>query len=66
MEVFSCKTPKADYSELLKQHRNMEITNEEFDEFILLFFRMCAPNTQYLSNVWYNVVKIKEAMIPGR
>jgi len=62
--VISCKEPKAEYSELLEQHRNMKITNEEFDEFVVLFFRMCAPNPQYLSNVWYNVVKIKKAMIP--
>jgi len=65
MEVFSCTNPKAEYAQLLEHHRSMEITNEEFDEFILLFFRMCSPNTQYLSNVWYNVVKIKEAIIPG-
>jgi len=43
----------------------MEITNEEFDEFILLFFRMCSPNAQFLSSVWYNVGKIKKTMIPG-
>ena len=43
----------------------MKITSEEFDEFILLFFRMCSPNAKYLSTVWYNVVKIKKAMIPG-
>jgi len=65
MEVFGCKEPDAKYSEILEKHRKMEITPEEFDEFILLFFRMCAPNTQYLSNVWSNVVKIKQAMIPG-
>jgi len=65
MEVFGCKDPKAKYGELLERHRNMEITNEEFDEFILLFFRMCAPDTKYLSKVWYNVVAIKEAIIPG-
>jgi len=64
MDVFSCKDPKADYFDLLERHRSMEITNEEFDEFILLFFRMCAPHTRYLSDVWDNVVKIKKAMIP--
>jgi len=63
MDVISCEEPNAKYSEILKKHRNMKITNEEFDEFLLLFFRMCAPNSQYLSDVWYNVVKIKEAMI---
>jgi len=65
MDVIESKQPEAKYPELLKKHRNMKITNEEFDEFVLLFFRMCAPNPQYLSDVWYNVVKIKEAMIPG-
>jgi len=65
MDVFGCKDPNEEFAELLEYHRNMEITNEEFDEFILLFFRMCSPNTQYLADVWYNVVKIKEAMIPG-
>jgi len=65
MEVIGCKQPKAKYPELMEKHRDMKITNEEFDEFILLLFRMCAPNPQYLSNVWYNVVKIKKAMIPG-
>jgi len=64
-DVINCKEPKAEYFELLEKHRKMKITNEEFDEFLLLFFRMCAPNAQYLSNVWYNVVKIKKAMIPG-
>jgi len=64
MEVISCKKPEAEYSELLHQHRKMKITSEEFDEFVLLFFKMCAPNPQYLSNVWYDVVKIKKAMIP--
>jgi len=64
MDVISCKEPTQKYSEILEKHRNMKITNEEFDEFLLLFFRMCAPNSQYLSNVWYNVVKIKKAMIP--
>jgi len=62
--VISCTEVEAEYSEVLEQHRNMKISNEEFDEFILLFFRMCAPNPQYLSNVWYNVEKIKKAMIP--
>jgi len=66
MEVISCKEPQAEYADLLKQHRNMKITNEEFDEFLLLFFRMCAPNSQYLSTVWNNVVKIKKAMIPEK
>jgi len=65
MDVIESEQPKENYPELLKKHRKMKITNEEFDEFILLFFRMCAPNPQYLSNVWYNVVKIKKAMIPG-
>jgi len=65
MDVIECKQPKEKYPELLEKHRNMKITNDEFDEFILLFFRMCAPNPQYLSKVWYNVVKIKKAMIPG-
>jgi len=65
IDVIESKHPKAKYSKLLEKHRNMKITNEEFDEFILLFFRMCAPNPQYLSNVWYNVVKIKRAMISG-
>jgi len=64
MDVISCKEPQAEYSEMLEKHRNMKITNEEFDEFLLLFFRMCAPNSQYLSNVWDNIVKIKKAMIP--
>jgi len=64
MEVISCKNSEAEYSELLKQHRKMKITSEEFDEFVLLFFKMCAPNPQYLSNVWYDVVKIKNAIIP--
>jgi len=65
MGVISCKEPKAEYPELMERHRNMKITNEEFDEFLLLFFGMCAPNPQYLSNVWFNVVKIKKAMIPS-
>jgi len=64
MDVISCKEPEAEYSKILEKHRNMKITNEEFDEFLLLFFRMCAPNSQYLSNVWDNIVKIKKAMIP--
>jgi len=62
MEVIGCKEPKADYSDLL-EHRNMKITNEEFDEFLVLFFRMSAPNSQYLSTVWNNVLKIKKEMI---
>merc|ERR1719474_1422319 len=64
MDVINCKEPNAKYSHLLEKHRNMKITNQEFDEFICLFFRMCSPNSQYLSNVWYNVEKIKKAMIP--
>ena len=64
MDVISCKEPNAKYSQLLEKHRNMKITNQEFDEFIRLFFRMCSPNAQFLSNVWYNVEKIKKAMIP--
>jgi len=64
MEVINCETPEPKYSELFEQHRKMKITDEEFDEFILLFFRMCAPTPKYLSKVWYNVVKIKTAMIP--
>jgi len=66
MKVISCKEPEAEYLNLMKQHRKMKITNEEFDEFLLLFFRMCAPNSQYLSTVWNNVVKIKKAMIPEK
>jgi len=64
MEVINCEEPEPKYSELFEQHRKMKITDEEFDEFILLFFRMCAPSPKYLSKVWYNVVKIKTAMIP--
>jgi len=64
MEVISCKEPTEVYSQLMERHRNMKITSQEFDEFILLYFRMCAPNTEYLPDVWYNVVKMKEAMIP--
>jgi len=64
MDVISCKEPNAKYSHLLEKHRSMKITNQEFDEFIRLFFRMCSPNSQFLSNVWYNVEKIKKAMIP--
>jgi len=66
MEVIGCKEPKAEYSDLLEQHHNMKITDEEFDEFLVLFFRMCAPNPQYLSSVWNNVVKIKKEMIPEK
>ena len=67
MEVVSCKEPGSEYFDLLEQHRNMKITNEEFDEFLLLFFRMCAPiNSHYLSDVWDNVLKIKKAMIPDK
>jgi len=64
MEVINCEESEPKYSEIFEQHRNMKITTEEFDEFILLFFRMCAPSPKYLSKVWYNVVKIKKAMIP--
>merc|ERR1719474_374737 len=64
MDVISCQQPNAKYSHLLEKHRSMKITNQEFDEFIRLFFRMCSPNSQFLSNVWYNVEKIKTAMIP--
>jgi len=64
MDVIGCNEPKAKYSNLLEKHRTMKLTNQEFDEFIRLFFRMCAPNSQYLANVRYNVVKIKKAMIP--
>lgn len=42
----------------------MNITSDEFDEFVLLFFGMCAPNKQYLSTVWDDVVKVKKAMLP--
>jgi len=62
MEVIGCMTPEK-YSALFEQHRKMKITDEEFDEFIVLFFRMCSPTPKYLSNVWYNVVKIKKEMI---
>jgi len=66
MEVISCKERNAEYLNLLEQHRNMKITNEEFNEFLLLFFRMFVPNSQYFSNVRYNVAKIKNAMIPEK
>jgi len=64
LEVISCKEPKVEHSNLLEQHRKMQITNQEFDEFLVLFFKMCAPNSQYLSTVWNNVVKIKKEMVP--
>merc|ERR1719204_5423 len=63
-KVISCEDPEAKYPKLLAQHRRMKITDEEFDEFIILFFRMCSPTPKYLSEVWYNVVKIKTAMMP--
>jgi len=62
--VINCEEPEAKYSELFKNHRKLKITDEEFDEFICVFFRMCAPSPEYLSKVWYNVVKIKKAMLP--
>jgi len=63
-EVINCEEPEKKYSKLFKKHRMMMISDEEFDEFICLFFRMCAPSHKYLSKVWYNVVKIKKAMLP--
>jgi len=63
MGIFCCKDPQAKYHEVMKKHRRMKITHKEFDEFIILFFRLCAPDRQFLSNVWDNVLKIKKAMI---
>jgi len=64
MHVIECEKSESKFPDLFAQHREMNITDEEFDEFILLFFRMCAPTPQYLTTVWYNIVKIKKAMIP--
>jgi len=63
-EVIDCEKPEPKFSEIIVKHRKMKITDEEFDEFFLLFFRMCAPDPKYLLKVWYNVVRLKKAMIP--
>jgi len=64
LKVINFEDTEANLAKIFENHRQMKITNEEFDEFICLFFRMCAPSRKYLSKVWYNVVKIKKAMIP--
>jgi len=64
MKVINFEEPVANRAKIFEKHRKMKITDEEFDEFIRLYFRMCAPSRKYLSKVWYNVVKIKKAMIP--
>jgi len=65
MKVINYEKPEAELATIFEKHRRMKITHEEFDEFIRLYFRMCAPSRKYLSKVWYNVVKIKKAMIPN-
>jgi len=64
MKVIDFEEPVANRAKIFEKHRKMKITDEEFDEFIRLYFRMCAPSRKYLSKVWYNIVKIKKAMIP--
>jgi len=63
-KVINSEETEAKVAKVFEKHRQMKITDEEFDEFIRLYFRMCAPSRKYLSKVWYNVVKIKKAMIP--
>jgi len=63
-KVINSEESEAKVAKIFEKHRQMKITDEEFDEFIRLYFRMCAPSRKYLSKVWYNVVKIKKAMIP--
>jgi len=64
-KVINNEDPEDKRAKIFEKHRQMKITDEEFDEFICLYFRMCAPSPKYLSKVWYNVVKIKKAMIPN-
>jgi len=63
MKVINYEESEARLAIIFEKHRRMKITDEEFDEFIRLYFRMCAPTRKYLSTVWYNVLKIKKAMI---
>jgi len=64
MRVINFEEPEAKRAKIFETHRKMKITDEEFDEFIRLYFKMCAPSRKYLSKVWFNIVKIKKAMIP--
>jgi len=44
--------------------RKMEITDLEFDEFSQLYFKICSPDPEHLAEVWANVVKINNIVVP--
>jgi len=62
-KVLSSKKVESEFSKEVEKLRKMEITDVEFDEFTKLYFKMCSPDPKYLSEVWANVVKMKNAIV---
>merc|ERR1719189_1153531 len=55
--------PEREFSIVSEAHKNMNITAQEFDEYIRLFFEMCSPDINYHKAVGPKFEKIREMIV---
>jgi len=57
IKVLVSKEVTTELSEDKEKLKKMIIIDMEFNEFTKLYLKMCSPNSDYLAEVWSNVVK---------
>jgi len=55
-----------EFSVVSEAHKKMNITAQEFDEYIRLFFEMCSPDINYHKAVGPKFEKIREIIVPEK
>jgi len=55
--------PEREFSIVSEAHQKMNITAQEFDEYIRLFFEMCSPDINYHKAVGPKFEKIREIIV---
>jgi len=55
--------PEREFSIVSEAHKKMNITAQEFDEYIRLFFEMCSPDINYHKAVGPKFEKIREMIV---
>merc|ERR1719249_80026 len=61
--VADALSPEREFSIWSEAHKKMNITAQEFDEYIRLFFEMCSPDINYHKAVGPKFEKIREMIV---
>jgi len=61
--VADALSPEREFSAVSEAHKKMNITAQEFDEYIRLFFEMCSPDINYHKAVGPKFEKIREMIV---